>query len=182
MMANLFKLRRVARCQLFRPFFLHPNEEIFVPTRLLDLEHCLKTDEDDGFVVLVRLGNPDESTSEVPNTEALKSFHDACGKYAALSYRWGLPETSLKTTRANIHDHMSGIPVSSLAACLGDAVRVACKLKIRYLWVDALCIVQDDEGEDFKQESGRMLETYHCAFITIAAARSPSFGIGFLQN
>ncbi|KAH7060555.1 heterokaryon incompatibility protein-domain-containing protein [Macrophomina phaseolina] len=182
MMANLFKLRRVARCQLFRPFFLHPNEEIFVPTRLLDLEHCLKTDEDDGFVVLVRLGNPDESTSEVPNTEALKSFHDVCGNYAALSYRWGLPETSLKTTRANIHDHMSGIPVSSLAACLGDAVRVACKLKIRYLWVDALCIVQDDEGEDFKQESGRMLETYHCAFITMAAARSPSSGIALLQN
>lgn len=87
--------------------------------------------------------------------------------YAALSYCWGTCP-ALKSTRFNLADHKRGLSISEMPLTLKDAVRVTRDLGLLYLWVDALCILQDCE-EDWQRESGRMGEVYGHAFVTIFA-------------
>ncbi|KAL9112884.1 MAG: hypothetical protein Q9227_002961 [Pyrenula ochraceoflavens] len=102
-------------------------------------------------------------------------------KYAALSYCWGKQNTHFMTTSKSIALLMQGFPSSSLPQTLQDAVQVARNLKIKYLWVDALCIIQDDEV-DWHREAAMMTSVYQNAFITIAATCSTSSNSGFLQQ
>lgn len=52
-----------------------------------------------------------------------------------------------------------------------DAITITRHLGIRYLWIDSLCICQDD-SEDWARESSRMCEVYRNAHVVIAANRS----------
>lgn len=59
-----------------------------------------------------------------------------------------------------------------------DAIQVTRGLGVRYIWIDALCIVQDDH-QDWEREAGEMATIYHNSFLTItgAAAESPEAGL-----
>ncbi|KAE9966282.1 hypothetical protein BLS_007115 [Venturia inaequalis] len=48
-----------------------------------------------------------------------------------------------------------------------DAVRITRELKLRFLWIDALCIVQDDRL-DWQRESAKMGAIYSMSYLTIA--------------
>jgi hypothetical protein len=98
------------------------------------------------------------------------------GRYICLSYCWG-KDTFISTTRENIEDHKKEIPFAMLPPTFQDAIEVTRRLGVRYLWIDALCIVQDDR-QDWEGESGKMADVYHNSFITIAAtsADSPKTG------
>lgn len=90
--------------------------------------------------------------------------------YIALSYCWGLSmPTGVKTTRSNLEMHLQGISMSSLPLTIQDAIVATRRLGIRYLWIDALCILQDSR-EDWEFESAAMSDIYSHAFCTIAAA------------
>ncbi|RSM04775.1 hypothetical protein CDV31_009866 [Fusarium ambrosium] len=52
-----------------------------------------------------------------------------------------------------------------------DAIAITRGLGIRYLWIDALCIVQGDDGE-FESEAGKMAAYYENAELTLAATDS----------
>ncbi|KAH6957788.1 heterokaryon incompatibility protein-domain-containing protein [Ilyonectria sp. MPI-CAGE-AT-0026] len=92
------------------------------------------------------------------------------GTWAALSHCWGKPENRpLTTTRANLRKHLSMIEFASLPKTFQDAVLLARALGIRYLWIDSLCIIQDDKN-DWKSESNKMGAIYQNAAITFAAA------------
>lgn len=100
--------------------------------------------------------------------------------YAALSYCWGSDlEGIVKTTKSNQNAHFRSIAVQTLPKSIMDAVLVSRRLCIRYLWVDALCIIQDDE-EDWLRESAQMRLIYSNSHITIAAHPSASCKDGFL--
>lgn len=58
---------------------------------------------------------------------------------------------------------------------------MASKLGLQYIWIDSLCIVQDDKS-DWSIEAAKMGEIYRNAHITIAAASSPSNRFHFLQD
>ncbi|RYC58281.1 hypothetical protein CHU98_g7919 [Xylaria longipes] len=58
-------------------------------------------------------------------------------------------------------------------ACRYDAITVVRQLGLRYLWIDSLCIIQDDSN-DWARESSKMAATYSLAHLTIAATRSPN--------
>ncbi|KAI9763455.1 MAG: hypothetical protein M1839_006447 [Geoglossum umbratile] len=71
---------------------------------------------------------------------------DECLPYTALSYCWGsLQHMTIKTTRATISEWTVDLPWSQLPRTIQDAVTVSHELGMQFLWVDALCIVQDDE-------------------------------------
>ncbi|KAM7189098.1 Heterokaryon incompatibility protein (HET) domain containing protein [Naviculisporaceae sp. PSN 640] len=91
--------------------------------------------------------------------------------YVTLSHCWGPPDKQpLTTTRENLQEHTSsGIPVSSFPKTFRDAIDITRQLDIQYLWIDSLCIVQDDE-EDWLAESEKMGAIYHRAAVTIAAS------------
>ena len=65
-------------------------------------------------------------------------------KYIALSHCWGT-EQNFTTKKATLEKRMDEIAWNELPKTYRDAVKVARKLHIRYIWIDSLCIVQDDE-------------------------------------
>lgn len=98
-------------------------------------------------------------------------------KYTALSYCWG-DDGHFKTTRATVAAFRQDIPISELPLSFADAFYLTRQLDIRYIWVDALCIVQDDEL-DWGTETSKMHGVYTGSFLTIQAseARSVSEGL-----
>lgn len=100
----------------------------------------------------------------------------------ALSYCWGTGQT-LVTTLENSASHMIEIPFQRLPQTIQDAIKITRNLGIRYLWVDALCIIQDSvDGKDFQQESSKMGSIYGNAYLTIAVESSESCADGFLHS
>ncbi|KAG5661367.1 hypothetical protein KAF25_005489 [Fusarium avenaceum] len=59
--------------------------------------------------------------------------------------------------------------VSHLPKTHQDAIRLTQELGIRYIWIDSICIIQDDK-EDWDHESANMLSVYANASLTIAAS------------
>jgi hypothetical protein len=102
-------------------------------------------------------------------------------KYTALSYCWG-GERNFKTTRATVEAFHEDIPTSELPRTFKEAFEVTRQLGIKYIWIDALCIVQDDKLE-WSKEVAHMHDVYASSFLTIQAseARAPSEGC-FIPN
>ncbi len=109
-------------------------------------------------------------TSDGLKPYLLESSGSISGRYAALSYVWGdtLP---LKLTGAVLDSFKSGIPWSDIPKTLQDAMTITHHLGLRYLWVDALSIIQDDDA-DWKMEAAKMATVYGNAYITISATSS----------
>ncbi|KAG4439010.1 hypothetical protein IFR05_005526 [Cadophora sp. M221] len=102
------------------------------------------------------------------------------GQYAALSYCWGDPPHPFVTTTDLVQDP-SQRDWSQLPATIQDAIRITRALGLRYLWIDSLCIIQDDESDKMNQIQ-LMGMFYKNAAVTIAAARSPDVKDGFLAD
>ncbi len=95
-------------------------------------------------------------------------------RYLALSYVWG--ESTLVLTRAaalksNIArlGEEGGVATLNLPQTIRDAMALTKGLGERYLWVDALCIVQDDL-EDVQRQTAAMDSVFSGAALTIVAA------------
>ncbi|KAF2500607.1 HET-domain-containing protein [Lophium mytilinum] len=101
------------------------------------------------------------------------------GQYAALSYCWG-GEPPIKSTSSTVQDFTDGIRFSWFPQTLQDAMVVANKLGIRYIWIDCICIIQDDP-EDVSREIGKMPSIFQEAYITISASSARNVQEGFLQ-
>ncbi len=100
--------------------------------------------------------------------------------YAALSYVWGnvsriyVNKDNFSTDSNEIH--LAPLP-SYLPRTFEDALTLTISLRLRYLWVDALCICQDDEDEK-SHEISRMDMIYSQAYITFIAADGPDVNYG----
>lgn len=108
-------------------------------------------------------------------------------QYLALSYCWGkkpkvkpLVEPTF-LNKDNIQDFTSSIEFDHLQKSIQDAIFVTRKLGYRYIWVDALCIIQDCKI-DKDREISQMASIYKNATITIAAASSQRATDGFLDK
>lgn len=98
--------------------------------------------------------------------------------YTALSYCWGLPnQWPLRTTHDNLQQHTSGISMESLEPTYRDAICITRSLGIRYLWIDALCIIQGDD-QDWKHECELMGRYYGNARLVISASGATHPGEG----
>ncbi len=89
-------------------------------------------------------------------------------KYVALSHCWG-PALPIRTLKSNEAMFSKGIPFALIPQTFRDTLRIAEALGIQYVWIDALCIVQDDPLE-WEVETTRMKDTYSGAILTIAAS------------
>jgi hypothetical protein len=104
------------------------------------------------------------------------------GAYAALSYCWGeKAQNNLTTTRNTLSERQKGIAFDQLPKTIQDAITTTRALGLKYLWVDALCIIQDDENDKSK-EIAKMSQTYMSATVTISAARATHCDEGFLHE
>ena len=116
------------------------------------------------------------------DTNALKLLetNNLYAEYIALSYCWGGPQESI-TIRSTLDDRLTYIDESALSQTIRDAVKVARELGFRYLWIDALCIIQDCK-EDKILEIAKMHQYYHHASLTLVAASPVSAQDGFLRR
>lgn len=105
---------------------------------------------------------------------------DQPGRYIALSHCWGGQIPSM-TTKANLAERKTGVAMSFLPQTFFDAVQITRNLGVRYLWIDALCIIQDDK-KDWEQESAKMHLVYSNAYLVVAATRSPNSTHGLFHT
>ena len=91
-------------------------------------------------------------------------------RYATLSHCWGRTPF-IQTTNDTIGERKKGIPWSALPTTFQDAITVARKLELKFIWIDSLCIIQDND-DDWKEESSRMAAIYSHSHLNIAATGS----------
>lgn len=104
-------------------------------------------------------------------------------KYVALSHLWG-DENEHKpfcTYRKNVKEFQGFIDFSKLPQMFTDAVAVTRNLGVRYLWIDSLCIIQEDP-KDWNKECQRMEYVFNSAYVTIAASCASGVRDGFLKS
>jgi hypothetical protein len=65
------------------------------------------------------------------------------------------------------------IPPQQLPRTFADAVEITRKLGVDYIWIDSLCIVQDDE-HDWRRETALMEHIYGGSYLNIAASSATS--------
>ncbi len=92
--------------------------------------------------------------------------------YLTLSYRWA-QEPAVALLGSTLDEFRRGAPIESLPKTFRDAIVVARRFSIRYLWIDSLCIIQDSP-DDWARESVRMHEVYANSACNIAASASDS--------
>ncbi|KAF2026567.1 HET-domain-containing protein, partial [Setomelanomma holmii] len=131
------------------------SDRPFVPTRLLDVS--------DGNIRLI------ETRHE------MSEDHHA-HKFVALSHCWGLIPI-IRTLKANYASHRESIAPEILSKTFRDAVYTTRKLGYRYIWIDSLCIIQDDDA-DWSKEAATMCDVYQCAVLTLAASHAPGGDVG----
>lgn len=102
------------------------------------------------------------------------------GAYCALSYCWGLDQ-AFTITSSTLQDRKVAFHLDDVPKTIRDAIYFTRSLRIKYLWVDSLCIVQDST-EDWEHEAARMCTVYSCAVITFAAVDSPGSNTGLFLD
>lgn len=93
--------------------------------------------------------------------------------YATMSHCWGtdMPTKLTQNVYELFHEQL---PLQSIPTKFVQAMHVTKKLGLQYLWIDVLCIVQDDDSECLN-EVAQMHHIYQHAQFNIAAANSSSW-------
>jgi hypothetical protein len=97
-------------------------------------------------------------------------------QYAALSLCWGRHKfTTLM--RNKLEKFRVRIPLEELTKTFKDAIHTTRFLGLHYLWIDSLCVLQDDP-DDWMRESFSMSGVYGAATINIAASDAVDGSVG----
>lgn len=134
------------------------NAVSFVPTRLLDVSN--------GAIRLI------ESKDEIG--QSLNR------EFIALSHCWGLVPI-IRTLTSNYEDHCKSIAPEKLSKTFREAIHTTRKLGYWFIWIDSLCIKQDDDA-DWSAEAATMCDVYQCAVLTIAAAHASGGDMGCFEE
>lgn len=138
----------------------------FLPSRLLDVQ-AFQMDSKSSY-----LGEDVRLVSSSPPMGQELDMDKFPPPYFTLSHCWGPPEKRpATTTKANLAQRMQRIPFLELPRTFQDAIEITRKLGYRYLWIDSLCIVQDDE-QDWAHEAGLMAKVYSHSSCTLSALSS----------
>lgn len=129
------------------------HRNFFIPIRLLDV----RAFEEGADIRLVE-------------GRSLRSDFHTTTPYLSLSHCWGKTHV-ITTTKENIASGMERVFFCDLSQTFRDAVDLTRELGQRYLWVDSLCIIQDDT-EDWSKEAAMMAEVYGSSYCTLAALSS----------
>ncbi|KAK0621641.1 heterokaryon incompatibility protein-domain-containing protein [Bombardia bombarda] len=124
----------------------------FTPRRLLNLGSG-------------KISDPSALTDPIRLVEPPTNFSP---HFVALSHCWGKTQQAV-TTKNNYHERLASISLQELSKTFQDAVWITRRLGIRFLWIDSLCIVQDD-ADDWEREAVDMGRIYAAAYLTVAAS------------
>lgn len=137
------------------------------PDRLIDLKAPDAVEDD-----YVRIVTVEDLASTV-------SLHKSSVKYATLSHCWGECQPT-KLLRSNIENFRQKLRVNHLPRLFQEAIAVARRLGYGCLWIDSLCIIQDDGG-DWEIQAEKMADVYSNAQVCIAAGDAKDGTRSFLS-
>ncbi|KAL7790949.1 heterokaryon incompatibility protein domain-containing protein [Trichoderma ceciliae] len=103
-----------------------------------------------------------------------------CGRYIALSHRWGINKI-FRLEKNNIAELVKDMKIDRLPKTYQDAIKVTRQLGIQFIWIDSLCIIQDDP-DDWEREAKRMEGVFALAYCTLAATSAEDSTAGFLDR
>lgn len=148
-------------CPLLSRDFYHPKRLLFIQT--------------DGDFLTVAMVD-----AETP--EFVATFVSKDGRYACLSYRWGVQTHDMGLTHRNAKEKRCKTPIDLLPGTFADAIRICKSLEISYIWIDAFCIEQpsEDGQGDWAEQSCQMDQIYGNAYFTLAASGSNNVHEGLL--
>jgi len=105
-------------------------------------------------------------------------------RFVALSHCWGSQEKNTGMVRLTSENQttwqQNGIDVHSLPLNFRDAITVTRRLGIRYLWIDALCILQDSTA-DWVAAASKMADIFGTATLVLSATSAKHCDEGILQ-
>ncbi|ESZ96629.1 hypothetical protein SBOR_2996 [Sclerotinia borealis F-4128] len=161
------------RCCSGHKFCLRSGNHTFWPSRILDVMPDLLHGE--SVTIVLR-----ERSDFHANVEA--AMQGPRDRYGTLSHRWGLIHL-IMTTKSTIECHKRGIKLDELPKTFKDTISIFRSLHIRYVWIDSLCIVQDDV-QDWQRESAQMAAVYSNSYLNIAvtAAADSNEGCFYLRT
>lgn len=152
--------------------------------RTCETEHkvCNKTDGSHLQQLPSRVLELLDPSDETKGIRLVETQGKMQGTYACLSYCWGDPDTQIgQTCHENLRRQLQGIPFHNLPNTVIDAVHLCFKLGLRFLWVDRLCIVQDDMS-DWSLEASRMCDIYNRSALTISVPLCKDSSQSFLEE
>lgn len=106
---------------------------------------------------------------------AVKDFigTDERPQYLTLSHSWAVSRAKDSATLdSNTKERTKSLPLNELSKTLQDAVKITAWLGFRYIWIDSICIIQDN-NEDKQRELSVMGDIYAGSYITLAAQPRP---------
>lgn len=92
-------------------------------------------------------------------------------QYVALSHCWG-NVTRLKLQKSNMVDLLKHISITKLPTTYREGISVTLALGFSYIWIDSLCIIQDDE-QDWAKEAAMMKDVFEHCSINLSATTAP---------
>jgi hypothetical protein len=123
--------------------------------------------------------------NELSTIRILETESPADAGYIALSHCWGKPTNEEKkrycTTLENYKDRLNGFNIHNLPRTFQDVIKVVRALGLRFLWIDAICIIQEDEG-DWDKQSAKMKDVFSSAYCTIAVDSAKGWSDGFCER
>ncbi|EFQ30167.1 heterokaryon incompatibility protein [Colletotrichum graminicola M1.001] len=169
--------------QIGFPLLPEPNSQ----EQLLLLKHWIQSCDSEHHACHRHDG---QATSEMPTrlvkvtdpVQLLNSCKIEPSRYIALSHCWGqLQEHERFCLNQRNHNQLEErIDFNLLPKTFRDAITVTRGLGIEYIWIDTLCIIQDD-GDDWEKESSKMETVFSAAYCTLSAASAESSLDGFLS-
>lgn len=102
------------------------------------------------------------------------------GHYVTLSHCWGPDGVKFLLKKANLEQLRGTIHIQDLPKSFQDAITITRRFGFRFLWIDAICIIQDSV-EDWAHESARMAEIYRNGILMISAVAAPDSQHGILE-
>ncbi|KAF4632575.1 hypothetical protein G7Y89_g5552 [Cudoniella acicularis] len=108
-----------------------------------------------------------ELAVRLPETKGMR------GRYICLSHCWGGFQPACITKRATLASNLAGIAWDALPMTFQHAVTTTSRLGFEYIWIDSICIVQDD-ADDWRLEAAEMANIYENAALTLAATSPPN--------
>lgn len=164
-------LSSLKQCQCVRPDTdIKPAD---YPTRLIDLSATKKLGNIDPekWVYHGGSGLDDLRNTKVKLVRSIEVDWEKVKdcRYVTLSHKWGGNIKHVKLTHETKPAFEEGLRLKTLARTFQDAILFATRLsKVGYIWIDSLCIIQEDEN-DWLKESGLMRKVYRNSFLNISA-------------
>ena len=117
---------------------------------------------------IIYLGDDKATTQQVQLIRNDGTIFDYC----ALSYCWGTEADNFGTTTTqNLGHRETAFNIRDLPQTIQDTITICKRLGLSYLWVDSICIIQDDL-EDWRAESPIMNQIYGNALLTLTGVAS----------